>query len=384
MEIVRLNSSYIDELIELWSQSFILPYEQVSTWVNEKNIRNCIGAIENGKLVSALSINALEGYIRNEIFSFSGIGGVATFPEKRGKKHVHCLLKEAIRISKDEKKIFSSLYPFSFEFYRNFGWELGGFKKRYKIKTSLIPRYQEIEKVKRIPLSEWKIIKPIYETYAKGFSGAIKRSDEQWESIIFRTKNLTYLYIYEDQKIEGYLLYNVEKTNINKIIVREMICLNNSAYKGFLSLFSRQAMNIEEIEITTPLNDILPFILPNPSVECNIEPTFMIRIVDVEKALSKIKYNVKDKISIKVKDEYAEWNNGVWEIEINDEVKVLKKEDSDYDLSLSINTLSQIISGILSPKTAYELGLIEIKNIPILEKMENLFPEHPTFCWDYF
>lgn len=384
MEIIRLNSSYIDELIELWSQAFVLPYEQVSTWVNEKNIRNCIGTIENGKLVSALSIIPLEGYIRKELFSFSGIGGVATFPEKRGKNYVHYLLKEAIKISKDEGKTFSSLYPFSFEFYRNFGWELGGFQKRYKIKTHLIPRYQEMEKVKRIPLNEWKIIKPIYEKYAKNFSGAIKRSDERWESIIFRTKTLTYLYIYEDKEIEGYLLYNVEKNNINKIIVREMICLNNSAYKGFLSLFSRQAMNIEEIEIITTLNDKLPFILPNPRVECNIEPTFMIRVINVEKTLDKIKYNIRDKISIKVKDEYAEWNNGIWELEINDEIKVLKREDSNYDLSLSINTLSQIISGILSPKTAYELGLIEIKDIHSLEKMEHLFPEHPTFCWDYF
>jgi len=325
MEIIRLNSSYIDELIELWSQAFVLPYEQVSTWVNEKNIRNCIGAIENGKLVSALSIIPLEGYIRKELFSFSGIGGVATFPEKRGKNYVHYLLKEAIKISKDEGKTFSSLYPFSFEFYRNFGWELGGFQKRYKIKTHLIPRYQEMEKVKRIPLSEWKIIKPIYEKYAKNFSGAIKRSDERWESIIFRTKTLTYLYIYEDKEIEGYLLYNVEKNNINKIIVREMICLNNSAYKGFLSLFSRQTMNIEEIEIITTLNDKLPFILPNPRVECNIEPTFMIRVINVEKTLAKIKYNIRDKISIKVKDEYAEWNNGIWELEINDEIKVLKR-----------------------------------------------------------
>jgi len=39
MEIIRLNPSYIDDLIELWSQSFAFPYEQVSTWVNEKSIR---------------------------------------------------------------------------------------------------------------------------------------------------------------------------------------------------------------------------------------------------------------------------------------------------------------------------------------------------------
>ncbi len=387
MEIIRLNPSYIDDLIELWSQSFAFPYEQVSTWVNEKSIRNCIGAIENNNLVSALSIIPMEGYIRGELFSFSGIGGVATLPEKRGKNYVHYLLKESIRISKENGSIFSSLYPFSFEFYRDFGWELGGFQKRYKRKTYSIPKFPEIERVKRIPLEDWKIIKPVYDKYSKNFSGAIKRTEEGWESIIFRTRTLTYLYIYEDKDIEGYLLYNVEKTNINKIMVREMIYLNNSAYKGFLSLFSRQAMTIEEVEWTAPLNDPLLFILPNPRGECFVEPTFMIRVIDVEKALSSLKYDesMKDKIVIKIKDEHANWNDGIWEIKIEDgKPKLEKKENLEYDIAININTLSQIITGTISPSKAYELGYIEVNNFNSLDKFNKLFPEYHTFCWDYF
>jgi len=85
MEIIRLNPSYIDDLIELWSQSFAFPYEQVSTWVNEKSIRNCIGAIENNKLVSALSIIPMEGYVRGELFSFSGIGR-CSYPSRKKRK----------------------------------------------------------------------------------------------------------------------------------------------------------------------------------------------------------------------------------------------------------------------------------------------------------
>ncbi len=387
MEIIRLNPSYIDDLIELWSQSFAFPYEQVSTWVNEKSIRNCIGAIENNKLVSALSIIPMEGYVRGELFSFSGIGGVATLPEKRGKNYVHYLLREAIRISKENSSTFSSLYPFSFEFYRTFGWELGGFQKRYRRKTYSIPKFPEMEKVKRIPLEDWKLIKPVYDKFSKNFSGSIKRTDERWESLIFRTRTLTYLYIYEDKEIEGYLLYSVEKTNINRIVVREMITLNTSAYKGFLSLFSRQAMTIEEVEWTAPLDDPLPFILPNPRGECSIEPTFMIRVIDVERALSSLKYdeNINIKIALKIKDEHGEWNDGIWNLEIeNGKGNLEKKDGLEYDIAININTLSQIITGTISPKTAYNLGYIEVNNFNALNDFNKLFSEHPTFCWDYF
>lgn len=389
MRIESLNASHINELIELWSQSFILPYEQVSTWVSEKSIRNCIGAFENNKLVSALSIIPFEFYIRGRVLGLSGIGGVATFPEHRGKNYVHHLLKESIRISREKELIFSSLYPFSFEFYRIFGWELASFQKRYKRKTYNLGKFKEFENVKRMPLEDWNPIKPVYEKYAKNFTGPIRRTEERWESIIFRSRTLTYLYVYEEEgEIKGYVLYSVEKNgNMNKIVVREMITLNISAYKGFLGLFSKQSMSIEEVEWTAPLEDSLPFILPNPRGECSIEPTFMLRIIDVKKALSFIKYdeNIKEKIVIYLKDDYADWNNGIWEIEIeNGEGNIKKINSQDHDISLNINTFTQIVAGTLSPEKAYTLGLIEAKDYKYIEKLEKIFPSYPTFCWDYF
>lgn len=388
MKIEFLNSSHIDELTELWSQSFVLPYEQVSTWINEKNIRNCIGIIENNKLVSALNIIPFEFYIRGKTLGLSGIGGVATFPEYRGKNHVHHLLKEAIKISREKELIFSALYPFSFEFYRLFGWELTGFQKRYVRKTYNLAKFKEFEGVKRINIEDWKIIRPIYEKYAKGFTGPIKRTEERWESIILRNRTLTYLYTYEEKgEIKGYLLYNVEKKDINKIIVKEMITLEISAYKGFLGLFNKQIMTIEEVEWTSPLDDPLSYILPNPRGECRIEPTFMLRVVDVEKALTSINYSkeIKERITINLKDEYADWNNKVWELEIEEgKVNIRKIDTLNYDLSLNISTLTPIIAGALSPFKAYSLGLIEVGDKKTIDKMDKIFPPYPTFCWDYF
>jgi len=386
MEIDILNPSHMDELIELWSQSFLLPYKQV-TWVNEKNIRNCIGIFEKNKLVSALIINPFEVYIRGKLFTLSGIGGVATLPEYRGKNYVHILLKEAIKISKSKDLIFSALYPFSYEFYRLFGWELSGLQKRYRVKLNFIPKFKETEKVKKIPLSDWNCIKPIYEKYAKNFSGMLKRSDERWENHIFWTKDLTYLYVYEDIDLEGYVLYQVVKGSINKINVREIIALNTSAYKGLLGIFSRQSVNIEEVEWIAEINDSLHLILPNPYIHCNIEPTFMLRVIDLKKAIEGMLFleDIKENIFIEIKDNYAEWNNGVFKLIIQDGKGFLEKENNHkWDISLSINTLSQIISGFISITKAFNLGLVEVNDKNIILKLNQIFPTYPTFSCDYF
>lgn len=386
MEIDILNPSHMDELIELWSQSFLLPYKQV-TWVNEKNIRNCIGIFEKNKLVSTLIINPFEVYIRGKLFTLSGIGGVATLPEYRGKNYVHILLKEAIKISKSKDLIFSALYPFSYEFYRLFGWELSGLQKRYRVKLNFIPKFKETEKVKKIPLSDWNCIKPVYEKYAKNFSGMLKRSDERWENHIFWTKDLTYLYVYEDIDLEGYVLYQVVKGSINKINVREIIALNTSAYKGLLGIFSRQSVNIEEVEWIAEINDSLHLILPNPYIHCNIEPTFMLRVIDLKKAIEGMLFleDIKENIFIEIKDNYAEWNNGVFKLIIQDGKGFLEKENNHkWDISLSINTLSQIISGFISITKAFNLGLVEVNDKNIILKLNQIFPTYPTFSCDYF
>jgi len=385
VEINILNPSHMDELIELLSQSFLLPYKQV-TWVNEKSIRNCIGIFEKNKLVSALVINPFEVYIRGKLFTLSGIGGVATLPEHRGKNYIHILLKEAIKISKDRGLIFSSLYPFSYEFYRLFGWELCGFQKRYRVKLRLIPKFKETEKVKKIPLTDWNYIKPVYEKYAKNFSGMIKRSDERWENNIFWTKDLTYLYVYEDIDLEGYVLYQVVKGSINKINVREIIALNTSAYKGLLRIFSRQSINIEEAEWIAEINDSLHLILPNPYIYCNIEPTFMLRIIELKKAIEGMSFveDIKENIFVEIKDNYAEWNNGVFKLIVEDGKGFLEKENTSYwDISLSINTLFQIISGFISITQAFDLGLIEV-NKKIILRLNKIFTTYPTFSCDYF
>jgi len=385
MEIKNLTRNEIDELIELWSQSFIFPREQIAGWVNEENIKNCIGVFENNKLTSALNIIPFEFYIRGKVLPLAGIGGVATYPEYRGKNYIHYLLSEAIRIAREKGFIYSMLYPFSYEFYRNFGWELGGFQKRYILKTYNIPKFKEMEYVRKIPLEEYQLIKKIYYERAKTFTGPIKRDENRGESLIYRTRNLTYLYIYEKDEIEGYLLYSVDTTNVNKIIVKEMVFNNISAYKGFLALFSRQSMNIEEVHFTMPLTDNLPFILSNPRVNTNIEPTFMIRILDFEKAIKNLEFSedINTTLRIQVIDEYAKWNNNIWRLEIKNK-KVNLFEDKGYDLSIKIQTLSQIVAGVLDPIDAYKLGLIETKIPDTIHLLEKLFPCYNTFCWDYF
>jgi predicted acetyltransferase len=95
--------------------------------------------------------------------------------------------------------------------------------------------------------------------------------------------------------------------------------------------------------------------------------------------------DIKENIFIEIKDNYAEWNNGVFKLIIQDGKGFLEKENNHkWDISLSINTLSQIISGFISITKAFNLGLVEVNDKNIILKLNQIFPTYPTFSCDYF
>jgi len=62
-----------------------------------------------------------------------GIAGVSSLPEVRHGGHVAEILKRWLEIMKARGQTLSMLGPFSYEFYRKYGWELGFERMNYSI-----------------------------------------------------------------------------------------------------------------------------------------------------------------------------------------------------------------------------------------------------------
>jgi predicted acetyltransferase len=94
---------------------------------------------------------------------------------------------------------------------------------------------------------------------------------------------------------------------------------------------------------------------------------------------------------IKVSDQHAEWNNGLFEIHINDagEAKVLKHSDlKDSDqgtaqLTCDIQTLSACLMGYQQATFLHQIGRIQGDAADVL-RLEKLIPERSTYLADFF
>jgi predicted acetyltransferase len=349
------------------------------------------GYFDEGRLAAKLTILDFHIWLHGESFAMGGIAGVATWPEYRRKGMVGQLLKQALRTMKEAGQSISFLHPFAFSFYRKYGWETYIDYLKYEITTELLPRFelQDGAKIERIN-KDWKLLNGIYEAYAKGYNGMLKRDGEWWNNRIFKFKKGS-IAIYRDAQgeLKGYIFYQVQN---NSCTVHELVFLNEEARRGLWKFISDHDSMIEKVILIAPSDDKLPFLLSNPRIKQEVVPYFMARIVDVQSFVQQFpfaKAGDGERFYLQVSDSQAEWNNGLFEIRIEASgiAKVTKQPLSDAKedqlLTCDIQTLSSLLMGYQKASFLNEIGRLDGREAEI-KRLERLIPARTTYLADFF
>src|SRR5699024_8661840 len=122
-------------------------------------------------IAAKLHLIPLSSYIHGHSISMGGISSVATWPEYRRQGMVKHLLKHVLTYMKQHGQTISFLHPFSFAFYRQYGWEYTFTEKKYAIPLKNLKRNWEVNGYVRRVQSNLYPLKKVYEDYAKQYTG---------------------------------------------------------------------------------------------------------------------------------------------------------------------------------------------------------------------
>ena len=86
---------------------------------------------EDGTMMACIINNDFAVHFDGRLVKMGGIGGVATLPEYRYGGAVKETLRAILKDARENGEVFSSLYPFSHEFYRKAGYESISFSLRW-------------------------------------------------------------------------------------------------------------------------------------------------------------------------------------------------------------------------------------------------------------
>ncbi len=318
-----------------------------------------------------------------------GIAGVATWPENRRKGHVSQLLGQALKVMKEEGQTLSFLHPFSIPFYRKYGWELYAEYKNYIITSKQFPPKIEYPgKVVR-DIKDISILNKLYQSFASCYQGTLVRDEEWWKYTVLDHTKYSAVYYSLDGEPQGYVLYELKD---KMLVCNEFVYLNEEARKALWTFFSNHDSRIEQVKLTmVPVDDNLPYMLPDPRVIQETIPYFMARIVDIDSFLQQYTFEAgnRSELTIQIDDAAASWNAGLWKISINEQgqAKVTKvmeeKEEIRPDLIADIQVWTALFLGYKRPVALFHIQKLKGQSQKAKE-LEKLIPQAQTLLMDFF
>lgn len=294
------------------------------------------GAFVDGRLAAQVVQIPLEVYIQGRKLGMGGIGGVSSWPEARRGGLVAGLLARIIRAMKEDGQAISFLAPFSFAFYRKYGWEMAIDRKKYTVPSHLwpVPAKEQVPgTVERMPRDEVGLIRelgPVYEQYAARYNGTVSRTPDWWAKRVIRRKRDGEFAVYRDEagRIAGYLQYRVKQ---REVTVLEFVALTPQAERALWRFIALHDSMAERAVLYVSVDDGLSFMGAEPRFRQETEPYFMARIVDMEAFLAAYAFaTLADRpvrwaehrpavFALEVEDAQAPWNNGRFRVAVDEE-----------------------------------------------------------------
>lgn len=358
---------------------------------NRRNFDNLLGFFHNGKLAAQIVVNRLHAYVQGRSFAMGGIGGVASWPEFRRKGMVGRLMVHSLQFMRDRGETLSYLAPFSYPFYRRYGWELALERKSYTVPTSHIPRFKDDPgRIERVELpDDWEVLNKLYHPYAKQFSGMVVRSEESWV-MGWRFKNKYAIVRYDaNDEPDAYLIYDAKSSEMNVI---EFVYLNEVARKSVWNFIANHDSMFPRVKLLAPVDDPLPFLMDNPWTSQEINPFFMTRVVDVAAFLRQYAFaadGADQTFYWTIQDEYAPWNDGTFKVCVRGgeaEVSMVDVETVENELlhlKCTIQTFSAMMVGYIRPSKLVPAGRLTGSDEAV-KRWEQLVPPQTPFVLDSF
>jgi predicted acetyltransferase len=343
---------------------------------------------EQGKLASQIMATQFAVDFHGANYPMAGIGFVASYPEYRGQGRIDRIMKQVIKDCYDQNIPLSYLAPFSFPFYRRYGYEYTFERSVYDIKSIDWPDSPKTAgSIKRLNWEQAKpIIHDIYHQQVKNHRGALIR-EAWWENIKFTLrKTFTFAIYYNAADVpEGYLIYSISQ---GTFLIEEWGYISGEAFHGLNRLIVSHRESVAKIhyEVGDDSRHLQAFAKkPMPAISSS--PYMMTRIIDLELFLTTYPFTNKEgKIAIQIdNDEYAPWNNGVYELSFENQRPFIKRVAKTElpCLKTSIQRIGQLLFGVQDIEALLFFGEV-IADEAVVDFFDNNLPKGKPCLEDYF
>jgi len=356
---------------------------------------------EGGDMMAYIGGTPYDVEFDGSTVKMSGVGGVSSLPQYRRKGAIRGCFSRYLRDIYEDGFVFSTLYPFSAAYYRQFGYECGELVNRYQVPLAGLPVYNVggraklLEKGNLLP-----DIETVYNAASQGINLACRRDrlDYGWALSANPAKDEKYTYVYynEEGTPKGFLTFTkdcLEGWTSTEGPLYHMNCshfcfADLEGFKGLMNHCRAFAMYYNFVSFTLPAHLRIENLIPERSfrnpLHISRNMNGMVRAVNVKRALELARYQGSGSLVLRVKDGVLPENDGDFSLSFRDgrAVSVEKCASSAPDVSLPIGDFSRFILGT---HAAEELRFVEAAEVSApLAEVGKVFYKKPVYITEHF
>lgn len=373
-----------NNIMEIWNYCFNDGPKFTDYYFNNKYKNyNTIVVEEEANIVSSLQLNQYKIKLNDKEYSTSYVVGVSTLPEARGRGYMKHIMDFTLNELYKKNQLVSILMPIDYRLYRKYGYEHCYDQIEYEINIEDLRGFKSLGSLKKASLNHINEMINIEESFLENLNGIVVRDENYYKNLFKEVESEDgHIYIHENEGSDGYIIYFI---NGESIFVRELYYKNINALKGILRLIYNHNTQCKKVNITSPVDDKIRFVLSNPrTVTMKLKPFMMGRIINFKKFLESlnIESNNQSSLIISLKDDYIKENNKIFKITLENNQLSVEEGKFDYDVEFNINTISQLAFSYISAKEAYLLNNLE-ENKEAIEFLDLIFTKKENYINEY-
>ncbi len=322
---------------------------------------------ESGKMISTINTGPLRLTFEGRAIDSDELHTVGSLPENRGHGSIRQMMDTVLHYFKEKGDPFVFLTPFSFAFYRKFGFELSACEMPQNAKIDQFASFTCDYRVKQVVSQEdTDLVRALFEQNAYSRNLVELKDDAAWQykgngefgerDWWFGDKQ-HYTYLFQDDAgtAVGYLTfvfnYGTNGPFIGSMQVIDVAYRSPEVFHSILGFIYGMRAKLTDVTFTLPRELDLSLLLPECNkVERKISGHRMGRVLNVERVLSLLRYpKEKGSFHICIEDAFLPENTGTYAVAYADGCAVdVAQTDGEADLSVTVETFLQMAIGLVN------------------------------------
>jgi predicted acetyltransferase len=336
---------------------------------------------ENGRIVGAGGIYALEMWIGGRKVPVGGIASLAVAPEARRRGVARALIDSMHSEMQASGAALSLLYPFEEGFYERLGYGVTCPVLTLRVASrQLLAIERESTGLTAIAL-EGSRAQSLYEEVAQRTTGRLVRSETRWLQRFSKETHYWLAVESNDHELRAFCSFAYEPragAKLPTLVVHEITAGDDAAKRALLVAIGRQCDQIDTVELTVSFDDPLSIGLHGSQGKLERGP--MIRPIGLRRALMSRGYAGDGEVMLKCTDDPEA---RTLRLVVRSGTAEVSEASDDPDLELSTGTLGSLVVSGLRPSEAAELGLLRARG-EALRTADQIFAGPRFLCLDPF